>query len=162
MKKFWSRFVLNIALCANVLIFVILSVIAFYSIGFADGTTLGKGAAGTSSSFFWLGLFGIIFVVIAILFPFIKLFQKKDNLKRIFDIVNFAVLTLAICFMLASQIMFLVSLEKGADYFKVIGSFALIIIGYSVTVQPQMKLIFLKTKTIEKESPSVNQQEKDK
>ncbi|PPE06822.1 hypothetical protein [Mesoplasma corruscae] len=152
MKNFGKRLYLNIALCSNILIFIVLSIVAFFSVGFSDGVALGKGHSTISTPFFWLGIIGITLVVVAIVFPFIKIFNKKLSTKRILDIVNFALLSIAVALMLASQITFTAKIDK-PDYFKLIGSCLLIFIGYSVTVQPQMKLIFIRSKSSKEEKP---------
>lgn len=132
------------SVCVNVMIFGVLTFVAFYSIGFEDGVNLAnvKKEIENSSQYFWLALIGIILVWSSMILPILKLFFRKPFQSMIITITNLVVLTLATMLMMAADISYVISVQS--DTWKVFGVMLLLLVGYSITIQPQIKLLFFK------------------
>ncbi|ATZ18214.1 hypothetical protein [Mesoplasma melaleucae] len=159
MKNF-KKFILNMAVCVNVMIFGILTLVAFYSIGFQDGINLAnvkKAPIENASQYFWLALIGIILVWASMILPILKLFFRKPFQTMIISIINLIVLTLATALMIAADITYVINVES--DTWKVFGVMLLLLVGYSITVQPQIKLLFFKNEAKENKNNTENKLE---
>ncbi|ATZ21760.1 hypothetical protein [Mesoplasma tabanidae] len=142
MKKF-KKLILNMAVCINVMIFGILTLVAFYSIGFKDGVNLSNVTEVTESKqYFALALTGIILVWASMILPILKLLFRKPFQTMIISITTLVVLTMATAMMMAADITFVIN--GNSDTWKVFGVMLLLLVGYSITIQPQIKILFFK------------------
>ncbi|ATI73484.1 hypothetical protein [Mesoplasma florum] len=146
MKNF-KKLILNMAVCVNVMIFGILALVAFYSIGFRDGVNLSDVTEYTQNNkqYFALALTGIILVWASMILPILKLFFRKPFQTMIISITTLIVLTIATAMMMAADITFVIN--QDSDTWKVFGVMLLLLVGYSITIQPQIKIIFFKNET---------------
>ncbi|AVN65243.1 hypothetical protein CG002_02680 [Mesoplasma florum] len=146
MKNF-KKIILNMAVCVNVMIFGILALVAFYSIGFRDGVNLSGVTEYTQNNkqYFALALTGIILVWASMILPILKLFFRKPFQTMIISITTLIVLTIATAMMMAADITFVIN--QDSDTWKVFGVMLLLLVGYSITIQPQIKIIFFKNET---------------
>ncbi|AVN64581.1 MULTISPECIES: hypothetical protein [Mesoplasma] len=146
MKNF-KKLILNMAVCVNVMIFGILALVAFYSIGFKDSINLANVTKETENNkqYFALALTGIILVWASMILPILKLFFRKPFQTMIISITTLIVLTIATAMMMAADITFVIN--QDSDTWKVFGVMLLLLVGYSITIQPQIKIIFFKNET---------------
>ncbi|ATQ35699.1 hypothetical protein MENTO_v1c05670 [Mesoplasma entomophilum] len=142
MKNF-KKVILNMSVCVNVMIFGILALVAFYSIGFNDVTNLSNVSKIThNKQYFALALTGIILVWASMILPILKLFFRKPFQTMIISITTLVVLTMATAMMMAADITFVIN--NDSDTWKVFGVMLLLLVGFSITIQPQIKILFFK------------------
>ncbi|ATZ21052.1 hypothetical protein [Mesoplasma coleopterae] len=147
MKNF-KKVILNMAVCVNVMIFGILTLVAFYSIGFNRTYILSNVKdVENGTKYFALALSGIILVWCSMILPVLKLFFRKDFQTKIITITILVVLTAATTMMMASIITFAINIEEGTSFWNIFGVMLLLLVGYSITIQPQIKIIFFKNET---------------
>ncbi|AVN60518.1 hypothetical protein CG007_02805 [Mesoplasma entomophilum] len=142
MKNF-KKVILNMSVCVNVMIFGILALVAFYSIGFNGVTNLSNvSETSHNKQYFALALTGIILVWASMILPILKLFFRKPFQTMIISITTLVVLTMATAMMMAAEITFVIN--NHSDTWKVFGVMLLLLVGFSITIQPQIKILFFK------------------
>ncbi|ASZ09287.1 hypothetical protein CK556_02950 [Mesoplasma chauliocola] len=144
MKNF-KKVILNMAVCVNVMIFGILTLVAFYSIGFSRDIILSNVKKEENGiQYFALALSGMILVWCSMILPLLKLFFRKEFQTKIITITILAVLTAATAMMMASVITFAINAENGSTFWNLFGVMLLLFVGFGITVQPQVKLLIFK------------------